>query len=96
MDRDANAALLQNTPKVVVAVMVTEALREGGPYWNQVVIGSGKAHVFQNGEYISATWVKSTIDSELEFHDEAGNLIVFIPGQVWISAVNVNRAVVWQ
>ena len=96
MDRDVNAELVQNSPKVVVAVMVTEELREGGPYWNQVVLGSGVAHVFQNGEYIAATWTKSSIDSELEFRDATGKPIVFVPGQVWISAVNVNRAVTWQ
>ena len=96
MDRDASGTLTQNAPKVVVAMMVEEVTRAGGYYTNVVTTGAGVAHIFQNGEYVEASWKKSSVDSELEFYDSAGAPVVLIPGQVWISAVQKNRSVTWQ
>lgn len=92
MDKDASGALIQNAPKVVVAIMVDQVARGGG-YSNVVTTGSGAAHVFQNGEYISGTWSRGSIDEELKIRDAEGNDIVFNRGQIWISAVPKNNAV---
>jgi len=96
MDRDVSDVRTQNAPKVVIAMMVGEVARGGGPYINAVAIDTGVAHIFQNGEYIAGSWTKSSVDTELEFHDGAGKPIVFIPGQIWISAVPKTKAVSWQ
>lgn len=96
MDKDADGATVQNAPKVVVALMSREVGRAGGYYTNVETVGTGKAHIFQNGEYIEGSWTKSSVDSELEFYDAAGNPVVFVPGQVWISAVAGNKPVTWE
>ena len=96
MDKDVNAVVTQNAPKVVIAIRTAEEGRAGGYYMNTVAVGTGAAYIFQNGEYIEGTWTKSSILAELEFHDAAGKPIVFVPGQVWITAVVKNRPITWQ
>ena len=97
MDVDVNGVALQNAPSVVIAMRASEVGRAGGYYVNTVTTGiGGVAYVFQNGEYIEASWTKSAVNSELVFHDTAGEPIVFIPGQIWINAVVKNRPVTWQ
>lgn len=95
MDQDIEGTKTQNAPKVVVALMTSEVGRAGGYYTNVVAIGTGKAHIFQNGEYIEASWKKGSMDSELEFYGVDGKVVVLVPGQVWISAV-ANKPVTWQ
>lgn len=96
MDRDVNGGLTQNAPKVVVAIMVEETRRPYSPYMNTVTTGTGVAHIFQNGEYIAASWTKAAVDSKLELTDSAGMPVVLVPGQVWISAVQNSKPVTWQ
>ena len=96
MDRDINGALTQNAPKVVVAMMVTDKARAYSPYRNVETNGTGVAHVFQNGEYMAATWTKNSMNDELRFVGANGKPIVFNSGQIWISAVPVNKSVIWQ
>jgi len=50
-------------------------------------VGSGTAHIFQNGTVINGTWSKESKWEQIKFFDEAGNEVSLIPGQTWISAV---------
>lgn len=95
MDKDVNGNLTQNAPNVVVAIMTNRVARPGGAYYNVTTSGSGVAYIFQNGEYIAATWSKSSAGAELEFKNEEGAEIVFNRGQVWITAVPNGKTVSW-
>ena len=96
MDKDAAGKLMQNAPNVVVALMVGEERRPNSAYQNIVTTGTGTAHIFQNGEYIAATWTKSSVDSELKFTTADQEEVVLNPGQVWITAVAKSKTVTWK
>ncbi len=76
-------------PKVVVAMFVNERKMSDGYHEDITTIGSGSATIFQNGEVIEGTWQKTSANEQIVFRDDAGNLIKFTPGQVWIAAVPI-------
>lgn len=96
MDKDGDGTLIQNSPDVVIALMVDQKLAANGKHTNITTTGTGTAHIFQNGEYIAANWVKPTLDDELHFYDAEDNPIIFNRGQIWITAVSINNSVTWQ
>ena len=86
--RDCGAPV-QVAPKVLVAMYMNEWLDTDGYHEVISTIGSGEAYIFQNGTAQHATWSKSAREAQIEFKDDAGNLISFVPGQMWIHAVPV-------
>ena len=71
-------------------------VREDG--WRQsiVTVGSGAAHVFQNGTVAEATWRKGSRAEPLRFFDANGKEIALNRGQTWIGAVaNSGGGVAW-
>ena len=61
-------------------------------------IGSGKAHIFQNGLETEATWTKTDRGNQTTFTDSTGKQIALNRGQTWITAVPANRGggVTWK
>lgn len=55
--------------------------------------GTGKALIFMNGSVIKGTWSKDDRESELEFFDEKGGAVKFVPGQIWISIIDKGNEV---
>lgn len=88
--------LQQIAPKAVVAMHVQEHTMSDNYHESIKTVGSGKAEIFQNGQLISGTWKKSSIDSQIEFYDENETAIRFTPGQLWITAVPQFGSVVWE
>jgi hypothetical protein len=85
------------TPKVVIALTVDQGLMSDGYHTDIATSGSGKAHIFQNGKAIKATWHKKSRASQLYFTDEKGKNILLEPGQTWIVAVPKNSgSVKWK
>ena len=84
-------------PSVVIALHVNETtVMEDG--WRQsiVTVGSGTAHVFQNGTVVEATWRKGSRAEPLRFFDANGKEIALNRGQTWIGAVaNSGGGVAW-
>ena len=84
-------------PRVVIAMRVDETtVREDG--WRQsiVTVGSGAAHVFQNGTVAEATWRKGSRTEPLRFFDANGKEIALNRGQTWIgAAANSGGGVAW-
>lgn len=84
----------------VVIVLDTKmtTVMEDGYRQNISTIGSGKAHIFQNGEVIVGTWAKADRGSQLVFADSTGKEIKLNRGQTWITAVPANQGgkVTWQ
>lgn len=75
------------SPKVVIAMMVSESKAWDGYHESIRTSGSGKAYIFQNGTAIIGTWSKPTKDEQIKFLDSDGNEVKLVPGQTFISAV---------
>lgn len=75
------------SPKVVIAMMVSESKASDNYHESIRTTGSGKAYIFQNGTATIGTWSKPTRDEQISFLDSEGNEIKLIPGQTFISAV---------
>jgi hypothetical protein len=80
----------QIAPKVVVAL--TMAQGSNGIYTTYGNLGSGQAHIFQDGVVTIGTWTKTGAKDQIVFKDASGAPIKLNPGQTWISVVgNSNR-----
>lgn len=88
LDREGGAI----APSVVI-VMNTEESRIFEDGWREQIttIGSGKAHIFQNGVVTEATWTKADRGSQIKFTDSTGKEIPFNRGQTWITAIPANQ-----
>lgn len=75
----------QLTPKVVIAL--TMAQGSNGIYTTYGNIGSGEAHVFQDGTVTVGTWTKNSAKDQITFKDATGAPLKLNPGQTWISVV---------
>lgn len=51
-------------------------------------LGSGTALVLRNGEVITGTWNKESLESRTVFLDNLGKEIKFVPGVTWIEVVS--------
>ena len=79
--------LKQLSPSVVIVMSVYETLASDNYHEAITTVGSGTAHIFQNGTVIKGTWSKESKWEQIKFYDEAGQEIALVPGQTWISAV---------
>ena len=94
---DANNNQQIRAKNIVVMEVFSEQIE--GPYYNDLELEKqGQCRVYQNGKIISCTWQKSEHNpsSKLEFLDENGEEIYFIPGQTWIEIVEPNQEVIWE
>lgn len=80
-------SLQQISPSVVVAMVVQEHRASDNYHEAITTIGSGEAHIFQNGIAIKGTWTKNSKEEQIKFTDENGAEIKLAPGQTFISAV---------
>lgn len=87
----------QITPKVVIALKVTEStVLEDGYRESINAIGGGQAIIFQNGTAQQVNWHKSSRSKQLTF-TSGGKDIPLVRGQTWIAAVPNGRGnVTWQ
>lgn len=88
--------LTQVAPSAIAIMRVTESTMADGYHEQIQTIGSGEAYIFQNGEYIKATWSKASQNSQIVFKDSSGNEIKFTPGQLWIAAIPQFGSVNWE
>ncbi len=56
-------------------------------------VGQGDALIFQNGQVIKGTWVKSQMTNRTFFYDQQGEKIKFLPGSIWIEIVGENHKI---
>lgn len=90
LDREAG----QISPRVVITMQVDEStvLEDG---WREkiVTIGSGRAHIFQDGTVQNVAWIKKSKGDQLYFIDDSGKTpkrVNLARGQTWITAVPNN------
>jgi hypothetical protein len=82
-----NCTLGQLSPSVVVVMKVDERRASDNYHEDITTLGSGEAYIFQNGYALHGTWKKDSINSQIEFYDEAGKEIALAPGQTFVEAV---------
>lgn len=83
-------------PNVVVVMRVQEHTMSDNYHESIQTTGSGTAYIFQNSTVTEGTWQKATVESQIEFRSQEGNIIKLIPGQVWIAAVPQFGRVSWE
>jgi len=59
-------------------------------------IGSGEAHIFQDGTVQKVTWQKKSRTAQVTFTDAEGEDVPLARGQTWITAVPTTGGVSWQ
>lgn len=93
LDREAG----QIAPRVIIVIKVpTKIGFEDGYREQMTTIGSGEAHIFQNGTYVTGTWKKDSKKDQIKFLDSASKEIPLERGQTWITAIAPDKAVSWQ
>lgn len=94
LDREDGAI----TPRVVIVMKVNERTVMEDGYREQIdTIGSGEAHIFQDGAVQKATWRKASKTDQITFTDSKGEDVPLARGQTWITAVPADRGgVSWQ
>lgn len=75
----------QIAPTVVIALSMPYSL--SGKYSVYQTIGSGQAHIFQDGGVTVGTWTKTADKSQFTFTDAAGQPVPLNPGTTWLTAV---------
>ena len=78
---------VQLAPKVVIAMVMSYSIVDGGGHSDYGVTGSGTVYIFQDGFVVQGTWSKTDRSSQIEFKDANGQPIKLNAGQTWFSAV---------
>lgn len=93
-------------PKNVVVIFASSRQIEG--QYNDVDIeGTGEMHAYINGQEINGKWIKEkkncvigndlvcVTDSKLQFLEENGEEIKFVPGQIWLEILEPGQTLKW-
>lgn len=82
----------QISPRVVVVLDVQQSTVFEDGYRESInVIGSGVAHIFQDGVVKAVTWNKVSKNAQITFTDSEGKDVPLARGQTWVTAVPANR-----
>ncbi len=84
------------SPAVVAVIVVDEQKAEDNYHEDITAVGSGEAHVFQNGVVKHGSWKKSTVADQIKFTDDSGVEIKLAPGQTFVEAVPTYGAVEYE
>ncbi len=79
--------LVQMTPSVIVAMVVSEKRASDNYHEDITTTGSGDVYVFQNGGVLQGTWHKDSVGEQIRFLDAEGGEIKLAPGQTIVSAI---------
>lgn len=82
----------QIKPKAVVVMSMPTSYKPTGHAVMQT-IGSGVAHIFQDGIHVEGTWKKSGRTNTVKFFDKDQHEIKLNAGQVWISVLPADKSV---
>lgn len=90
---DSKGVLRQNTPKVVIALVVPYSTESDNYHSSYNSVGSGTAYVFQNGAFTKGTWSRAARAANFVLKDATDKIIKLVPGQTWISVLSNNSDV---
>jgi Protein of unknown function (DUF3048) N-terminal domain/Protein of unknown function (DUF3048) C-terminal domain len=83
----------QITPKVIIALVLKQGLKDDGYHTDYITTGSGKMFVFQDGIVSVGTWSRTIDKANYTFTDKYGLPMKLNAGQTWVTAVGAEGAV---
>lgn len=83
----------QIAPKVIIALVLKQGLKDDGYHTDYITTGSGKMFVFQDGIVSVGTWSRNIDKANYTFTDKYGLPMKLNAGQTWITAVGAESAV---
>lgn len=83
---DQNGKVTQLQPKVVVVLVMSQG-KASDVHTAYGTIGTGKAHVFQDGKALEGTWKKSSNSDQFVFTNLSNEPLTLNPGQTWLTVV---------
>lgn len=78
---------------VVVLFVTHEAYSRTPEMWDILLIGSGKAYAFRDGQGYEVTWQRNAPDAVLSLAYADGSPFPFKPGTTWFEVVGLNSQV---
>lgn len=78
----------QLSPKVVIALFVSQAYNPDGLHTSYNTTGQGKMYVFQDGIMSPGNWKKTDRKNQLEFTDQYGMPMNINAGQTWVTLIS--------
>jgi len=68
----------------VIVMRITLKYQDGYQYYENHLVGSGNADIFQNGKYISGAWTRKDVQGRLIFTDENGEELKLQRGKTFV------------
>lgn len=87
MSVNSAGAQVQNTPKVVVGLVMPKGIEADDLHTSYNTLGSGQAYIFQDGTVMVGTWHKENNVTNFTFTDQNGAAVKLNPGQTWLTAL---------
>jgi hypothetical protein len=84
------------SPRNVVVMWVRYQGGVGTIGAKAVLIGHGRAWIFENGRVIAGEWSHAHPQRPITYHDGAGRTIHLNTGQTWVELLNVADGVFWR
>lgn len=86
----------QNTPKVVVGLVMPKGIEADDLHTSYNTLGSGAAYIFQDGTVAVGTWHKADAKTNFTFTDQAGAPIKLNAGQTWVTALGSASSILYK
>lgn len=86
----------QNTPKVVVGLVMPKGIEADDLHTSYNTLGSGAAYIFQDGTVTIGTWHKADAKTNFTFTDQAGAPIKLNAGQTWVTALGSASSILYK
>lgn len=94
VDDDLDGSRVVTSNVVIMTVQTTPGPyvedSEGAHGVHSLTVGSGPVVVLRNGEAISGTWERSSVNAPFRFHTATGALIRLSPGHTWVNLLPVS------
>jgi len=86
----------QNTPKVVIGLVMPKGIEADDLHTSYNTLGSGAAYIFQDGTVTAGTWHKADAKTNFTFTDQAGTPVKLNAGQTWFTALGSASSIMYK
>lgn len=86
----------QNTPKVVIGLVMPKGIEADDLHTSYQTLGSGQAYIFQDGTVTVGTWHKADASTNFTFTDQAGAPVKLNAGQTWLTALGSAGSILYK
>ena len=86
----------QNTPKVVIGLVMPKGIEADDLHTSYQTLGTGQAYIFQDGTVTVGTWHKADASTNFTFTDQAGAPVKLNAGQTWLTALGSASSILYK